>query len=437
MNTEQPLLFLESFISQCNTSNSTKDKQTVIQSFYDKDSELFKNLMLLVYDYHNKYYVTSDNINKLENEIEPMEIDDSMTIFDLCEMLNNRVVTGHDAISLILGFIKKYESHKDIILRVLDKDLGCRIDAKSINKVIPNLIPTFDVSLGEKVDWDRFNWKEDKWYISRKLDGIRCVYQANYHTTTSRQGEEFWVLDVLKDALKSCSDVLYGYVLDGELSLITDDGSDDFQGIMKQIRRKNHTIQQIRYNVFDMLTQEEFDSKTSTRTFSERYAQLQAVKEKLEATGHIKVVDQVLMDSEETLENLRQAVIDNGWEGLMLRKDCEYKGKRSYDLMKVKNFSDAEYVVESVEYGVKPMLIDGLMKDVECVAALHFSHKGFDVKCGSGMNDSQRVEWKEDPSKIIGKTIKVKYFEETTDQNGNISLRFPILLNVYENGRFD
>ena len=77
--------------------------------------------MLLVYDYHNKYYVTSDNINKLENEIEPIEIDDSMTIFDLCEMLNNRVVTGHDAISLILGFIKKYESHKDTILRVLDK----------------------------------------------------------------------------------------------------------------------------------------------------------------------------------------------------------------------------------------------------------------------------------------------------------------------------
>ena len=431
------LLFLESFISQCNSSNSTKEKQTVIQSFYDQDSELFTNLMLLVYDYHNKYYVTSDNIIKMENDIEPMVVEDNMSIFDVCHMLNNRLITGHEAISLILGFINKYESHKETILRILDKDLGCRIDAKTINKVIPNLIPTFDVSLGEKVEWDRFNWQEDKWYISRKLDGIRCVYQAKYHTTTSRQGEEFWVLDVLKDALKSCSDVLDGYVLDGELSLITDDGSDDFQGIMKQIRRKNHTIQQIRYNVFDMLTQEEFDTRTSTRTFSERYAQLQSIKEKLEATGHIKVVDQVLMDSEETLENLRQAVIDNGWEGLMLRKDCEYKGKRSYDLMKVKNFSDAEYVVESVEYGVKPMLIDGLMKDVECVAALHFSHKGFDVKCGSGMNDSQRVEWKEDPSKIIGKTIKVKYFEETTDQNGNISLRFPILLNVYENGRFD
>jgi len=434
---DNDLVWLEDFITQSNASNSTKEKQAVIQSFYERNQSLFKDLMLLVYDYHNKYYVTSANILKLENDVEVLPVDDSATIFSVCKALSDRVVTGHNAIALIVGFINKHPEHRETILKIIDKDLGCRIDAKTINKVVPNLIPTFDVSLGEKVEWERFDWKDNDWYISRKLDGIRCVYQANYHTTTSRQGEEFWVLDVLKDALKSCDDVLNGYVLDGELSLITDDGSDDFQGIMKQIRRKNHTIEKIRYNVFDMLTQEEFDTKTSTRTFSERYSQLKAIKDRLEATGHIKVVDQVLMDSEETLENLRQAVIDNGWEGLMLRKDCEYKGKRSYDLMKVKNFSDAEYVVESVEYGVKPMLIDGLMKDVECVAALHFSHKGFDVKCGSGMNDSQRVEWKEDPSKIIGKTIKVKYFEETTDQNGNISLRFPILLNVYENGRFD
>ena len=269
------------------------------------------------------------------------------------------------------------------------------------------------------------------------VHNCRCIYQAKYHTTTSRQGEEFWTLGVLKDALLTCKDVLEGYVLDGELSLITEDGSDDFQGIMKQIRKKNHTIQAIRFNVFDMLTQEEFDKQSSTRTLSERYKELMAIKDRLEATGHVKVVTQVLMDSEDTLNRMRKAVTDNGWEGLMLRKDVGYKGKRSYDLMKVKNFSDAEYVVETVEYGVKPMLIDGVMKEVECVAALHFRHKGFDVKCGSGMSDKQRIEWKEDPSKIVGKTIKVKYFEETVDQNGNKSLRFPILLHVYENGRFD
>ena len=105
--------------------------------------------------------------------------------------------------------------------------------------------------------------------------------------------------------------------------------------------------------------------------------------------------------------------------------------------MKVKNFNDAEYKVESVEFGVKPMLINGIMQNVECVSALHINHKGFDVKVGSGLTDAQRIEWKNNPEKIIDKIVKIKYFEETVDQNGEISLRFPILLLVYENGRFD
>ena len=161
------------------------------------------------------------------------------------------------------------------------------------------------------------------------------------------------------------------------------------------------------------------------------------LKDKLESTGHIKVVLQTKIDSEETFNTLKSKAVENNWEGLMLRKDDFYKGKRSFDLLKYKEFSDAEYIVKSIELGVKPMLIDGTMKDVECVSALHIEHKGYDVKVGSGLIDSQRIEWKEHPENIIGKTIKVKYFEETIDQNGNISLRFPILLMVYENGRFD
>ena len=430
------LQFLQEFVDEINLTNSNLDKQSVIKKYYDRDANMFAKLMRYVYDYHYKYYLTSANVLKREDLVNDNMSTDNMTVCDMLDMLSSRTETGHNAITLVNTFIKDHLEYKDLVFRIIDKDLKCRIDAKTINKVIPNVVPTFDVSLGEKVDWDRFNWENDDWFISRKLDGIRCILDKDTLKFYSRQGEEFWVLDVLKDAIQPL-DVLNGYVLDGELSLITEDGSDDFQGIMKQIRRKNHTIPNIRYNVFDILTKEEFDTKTSTRKFSERYAQLLELKDVLEATGRINVVEQTLMDSNDTLNHFRQAVVDNGWEGLMLRKDDIYKGKRSYDLMKVKNFSDAEYIVESVEIGTKPMLIDGVMKDVECVSALHFNHKGFDVKCGSGLNDSQRIEWKENPDLIIGKTIKVKYFEETVDQNGNLSLRFPILLNVYENGRFD
>lgn len=434
---KQILSFLQSFIDDINKSNSNLDKQSIIKDYYDKNNFLFSLLMDYIFSYKKKYYLTSANILKREDLCLLSDEIKNYSLFNVLDELNSREITGYNAISTVNGYIHYNSEYKELILKVIDKDIKCRIDAKTINKVIPNLIPTFDVSLGEKFDKNRFNWQEEDWYCSRKLDGIRCIYQNSSEECFSRQGELFWTLDVLKEALSECSTELTNLVLDGELSLITDDGSDDFQGIMKQIRKKNHTIENIRYNVFDVLTQEEFDSKTSNRKFNERYAQLLELKDKLESTGHIKVVLQTKIDSEETFNTLKSKAVENNWEGLMLRKDDFYKGKRSFDLLKYKEFSDAEYIVKSIELGVKPMLIDGTMKDVECVSALHIEHKGYDVKVGSGLIDSQRIEWKEHPENIIGKTIKVKYFEETIDQNGNISLRFPILLMVYENGRFD
>jgi len=62
-------------------------------------------------------------------------------------------------------------------------------------------------------------------------------------------------------------------------------------------------------------------------------------------------------------------------------------------------------------------------------------HKGFEVGVGSGFSMEQRMEFHQDPSKIVGKTITVQYFEETHNQEGGISLRFPVLKHIYENGR--
>jgi ATP-dependent DNA ligase len=47
------------------------------------------------------------------------------------------------------------------------------------------------------------------------------------------------------------------------------------------------------------------------------------------------------------------------WEGLILRKNTTYKGKRSKDLLKVKTFFDAEYQVVDVEMGPFRYVKDG------------------------------------------------------------------------------
>jgi len=47
----------------------------------------------------------------------------------------------------------------------------------------------------------------------------------------------------------------------------------------------------------------------------------------------------------------------------------------------------------------------------------------------------QRQEFYKNPSNIMGKLINVQYFEETTNEKGGISLRFPTFKYLYEEDR--
>jgi DNA ligase-1 len=48
------------------------------------------------------------------------------------------------------------------------------------------------------------------------------------------------------------------------------------------------------------------------------------------------------------------------------------------------------------------------------------------VKVGSGFSDEMRASIRSAPSDVIGKIIECQYFEETTNADGGISLRFPV-----------
>ena len=63
------------------------------------------------------------------------------------------------------------------------------------------------------------------------------------------------------------------------------------------------------------------------------------------------------------------------------------------------------------------------------------THKGTVVSVGSGFSLAERREYYKYPERIIGKEITVQYFEETTNQNGTVSLRFPTVKHIFKNGK--
>jgi DNA ligase-1 len=139
----------------------------------------------------------------------------------------------------------------------------------------------------------------------------------------------------------------------------------------------------------------------------------------------LTLLEQELIHNDEHFQEWVKEAADYGWEGVMLRADEPYKGKRSKDLLKVKKFFDDEYEVVDVEMGPFRYVKDGAECEETMLSCVMINHKGYTVRVGSGFSIDQRQEFYQNPKNILGQIITVQYFEETKNQDGGISLRFP------------
>ena len=150
---------------------------------------------------------------------------------------------------------------------------------------------------------------------------------------------------------------------------------------------------------------------------------------------HLKVLEQLWVKDSDSFQVMFDQATENGWEGLMLRKNCGYKGKRSKDLLKVKKFYDEEYKVKKAEFGSMRYVKDGEEVEEEMLSNIIIEHKGNDVGVGSGFTIEERKLFFNNPEQLVGKTVTIQYFEESKNKDGDYSLRFPVVKHIYENGR--
>ena len=419
------------FVEQSNSTNSNTDKLNVLKTYTQYD--VVKKALVYTYDNFKQYGVTSKNCKKRSDLVAPENFYNDF--FSLLDDLDNRNITGHSAIQVINAFVKANIEFEEIIWNIIDRNLKTRSTASMINKVAPGLIPTFDVALAKAFDektQKKVNWN-DGWQVSRKLDGCRCICIIDNNGEPkffSRSGKEFLTLDNLKPELRALN--LSNMVFDGEICMLDENGDEDFQNIIKEIKRKDHTIENPYYWMFDFLTLKEFQDKTSLTTFNERINNLYNIVE----DGHqfIGVLEQLDCD-DEVFSRMMEMSKEGGWEGLMLRKNTTYKGKRSDEILKVKQMYDEEYIVVGVENDIQRVIVDGEEVSELMLKNIIIEHKGNPVQVGSGFNHEQRRHYFQNPNEIIGKQVTIQYFEETTNMNGTNSLRFPVIKAIYEGMR--
>jgi DNA ligase-1 len=430
--------YVWNMVAALKNTSSTKEKEDIIKincGIFNNSSAIFAKKILL-YTYHPlwQYNVTSDNLKK-KNYLVARK-NEYKNFFDLLDDLKSRRITGHDAIAAVNSFIEHYSEYEELIHCIIDKDLKTRAGDKIINKAIPDHIPEFSVALADKYEPKLVDWK-DGWYVSRKIDGARCICVVDSDgnsTFYSRTGKSFETLGVVSGGIKALGVV--NVVFDGELCLVDDDGNEDFQGIMKQLKKKDHTILNPSFKIFDMISHDEFYTKKGekNRPYSIRYNNLKQVMRHNTCTC-LSVLGQELIKDDNHFAEWTKRANDYGWEGVMLRADKPYKGKRSKDLLKVKKFFDDEYEVIDTEMGPFRYVKNSAEYEETMLSCVSIQHKNNIVRVGSGFTIEQRQEFYQDPSKILGKIITVQYFEETKNQDGGISLRFPTFKILHGNTR--
>lgn len=422
---------LRNLIEDLNHTNSINDKVEKLSKY--QEDEFIKNIFFYTYTDFKQFHVTSSTLKKRSDLINSKCLYES--IFDLLEDLSKEKISGHNAISEVNAYINNYSEFKHILYKLFDRNLEIRMTTKLINKSISNLIPTFEVQLAEKYDEKRekkINFEKETWFASRKLDGLRCLALIDDNgdiEIMSRKGKNFHTLNKLKKEISKLN--LRNTVLDGEVCIIDEDENEDFNAILKEYKRKNHTIENPKYILFDILTMEEFINKKGKKSFKERYEKLFNIIPN--ENYYLSVTPQIVVNSKEQLCKMTIEAQENGWEGLIIRKNISYEGKRSKNMLKVKQFQDDEYIVKDVKIGPFRVINNSKEEIEEILTNVIIEHKGYLVSVGSGFSIDERRRFKEHPEKIIGKEITVQYFNESYNEDGGLSLRFPTIKAIYEN----
>ena len=260
----------------------------------------------------------------------------------------------------------------------------------------------------------------DGLYIQPKLDGVRCLIQyenkplkniddlsgqltENVVVAYSRTGKEWKNIDHILEELIPFFEKYPNVILDGEL--YNHDFKNDFEKIISMVRKTKPSAWDrvesklcVQFHCYDII-----DEKLP-------YLQRKEfINQSLMLLGNsVHTLDTYRVRDTEAVEVNHEEFLELGYEGSILRKNTPYECKRSWTLMKVKDFSDAEALIVGYEEGKgkrEGTLGKFLMQDED--------GNKFGCPPGKGYNYQDMRDILNNIHKYMGQTATFTYFERT------------------------
>ena len=240
-------------------------------------------------------------------------------------------------------------------------------------------------------------------YIQPKLDGVRCLFTAK--GAFSRANNRFMNVEHIEQELKPFFAKNPTAVLDGEL--YNHGLKDDFEKIISLVKKRKPTkddrveaAELVEYHIYDV-------ASMTIATYNKRLSfiiSLPSFK-----WNHIKRVDTKTAVDYDAALSLHKKNLKLGYEGSIYRSiDGKYKGTRSWDLMKFKDFHDTEATIVGYEIGKgkrQGTLGKFIMQDDEGIEFGCPPGKGYDYKDLANMLNNIHD--------YIGQRATFTYFQRT------------------------
>lgn len=241
-------------------------------------------------------------------------------------------------------------------------------------------------------------------YIQPKLDGVRCLFTAK--GAFSRADNQFMNVEHIEQALKPFFAKNPTAVLDGEL--YNHGLKDDFEKIISLVKKRKPTkddrveaAELVEYHIYDV-------ASMTIANYTTRLNYINSISNF--QWNHIlrRVDTKVALDFDDALK-MHKKNLKLGYEGSIYRSfEGKYKGTRSWDLMKFKDFHDAEATIIGYDEGKgkrEGTLGKFIMQDYE--------GNKFGCPPGKGYNYKDLANMLENIHEYIGQYATFTYFERT------------------------
>lgn len=266
------------------------------------------------------------------------------------------------------------------------------------------------------------------WYASRKINGIRTlVYFDGKEIHTASRGGAInydFVLDHIihnpvlvdyftkyPDLIFDCETYKHGWTLN-KISGICRTQKTAYDG---------EPLELYVYDIVDV-----------NKTFEERLQILNRIQQDLnlsfiperdwdENDLKIQIVPHVLISGWDNIKKLHDEWVSEGWEGVVIRDpNVTYKpGGRGNQMLKIKNYIDAEYKIIG--------LTEGLREEDMCF--LMETPEGQQFNCKPMGDRAQKKWYREHIDELIGKMATIKYFEMSGKEGSQIPQQ-PVMISI-------